>query len=626
MSTGDGGGGGHFPYCGDSDTAVAAAIQSLDSQRDATHDLARRSAAQLPKVRAAWPQGAAGDTAYATLRMVDDFVPKVAPALDSAAHALTSYQSDLRAGRRHTDELNSAYAALAPLQERVATFGSWIEPRQEAAYDSAMTELRVAAARVGFASTQDIDAAYHGVVMRVTSARDACAAELAALARQQQLPQGRPGMSTLAAGLAGSLTLTQLLTRAGFSGMPSSAADVKRFWDTLSPTERQQLLAADPQLWGNCNGVPCVDRDYANRIVLTAELGELDAVFAGHGWPPPRSVADIENLTADQLYALGWGPRPGDLINLNEAGTLQMERFKDALSVSEALRKGPDGGAFLLAYDSAAFHGEGRAAIAFGENPDVAANIAVCVPGLESRVSKMGDLSGDAWRLLGETANVEPTTTTSVIAWQGYDAPEFANVASQGKAEAGARLLAADMAALDVTHNGDPRLTVVAHSYGTTTTGLSLQREGLAGSVDQVILIGSPGVGGSAHTVGDLGLRPDQLYVGSASRDVVTTDYATLGANPAFDDFGGTRFKAENVDRQSGLPWQTADHSLYYDNSPTSESLRSMADIVAGRGDQLSALDLVAQPRQLIPTYGGDNPYPVVIDPESMRAPKTYGH
>jgi pimeloyl-ACP methyl ester carboxylesterase len=108
------------------------------------------------------------------------------------------------------------------------------------------------------------------------------------------------------------------------------------------------------------------------------------------------------------------------------------------------------------------------------------------------------------------------------------------------------------------THDGPiGMLTVVGHSYGSTTTGLALQRENL--DVDQVVLIGSPGVGGEARTVADLGLDRSQVFVGSARRDPVTTFPDSLGEDPSEEVFGATRFKAESVERS----WHTdpADHS-----------------------------------------------------------------
>ena len=165
--------------------------------------------------------------------------------------------------------------------------------------------------------------------------------------------------------------------------------------------------------------------------------------------------------------------------------------------------------------------------------------------------------------------------------------------------EAGARLLAADVNAVRVTHAGAVgTLTVIGHSYGSTTTGLALQRDHM--QVDQVALIGSPGVGGDAQTVAGLHLLPSQVCVGAASRDIVTMAHAlsddilgtdTLGANPALDAFGATAFKAESVNR--GFDLALSDHSRYYDAAGQSESLYALADIATGHGDRLGADGIV---------------------------------
>lgn len=331
--------------------------------------------------------------------------------------------------------------------------------------------------------------------------------------------------------------------------------------------------------------MPTIDRDWANRTVLDSDLAKYRQYFIDHGVTPPTSVDDFARLTVEERQRLGLDNH-GYYIDLDTAADELMERYKDALVTKSTLARGSQRGpTYLFAYDADLYHGEGRAAIAFG-NPDTATNIAVCVPGLESRVSKMDQIGGDALALSQEAHGADPASSTAVIAWQGYDAPEFSNVMFQDHADAGARLLADDVAALRVTHSGPsgPNVTVVAHSYGSTTAGLSLQRYGLADSVDQVVLIGSPGVGGDPHTVTDLHLRDDQLYVGSASRDVVTTLYGELGDDPSFDSFGGTRFKAENINRHLSLPWQFDDHSLYYDAGSHCESLYAMADICHGTG------------------------------------------
>ncbi|HRW17298.1 MAG TPA: alpha/beta hydrolase [Dermatophilaceae bacterium] len=624
LDGGGGGAGGHYPTVGDHPSSVTGLATMLGRQHTAATTLARDVHDSVPRVRTAWSDGTAGDAAYTSAGRLDAFVADAPAALSSARTALEDYGTELVRGRATVEELNRAYAALEPAQRRLAAFGDWIEPRQEQAYDRALSEFAAATAAAGFASVADIDAAHQGVRRRVTGARDECGAVLAGLARQIALPGGRPGQSALAAGLVGSRSSAELLARAGLSTAPSSPEEVKRFWDSLSPSERQTMLAADPKLWGNTKGVPVVDRDWANRTVLDQDLARYRQYFLDRGVTPPATVQGFEKLSIEDRRKLGLDNH-GYYIDLDTAADELMERYKDALMTERTLRAADlrDAPTFLLAYDADLYHGEGRAAIAFG-NPDTAANIALCVPGLESRVSKMDQIGGDALALYKESRRADPAST-AVIAWQGYDAPEFDDVMFQDKADAGARLLAADVHGLTVTHAGDVDVTVVAHSYGSTTTGLALQRYGLADDVDQVALIGSPGVGGDARTVSDLHLTSDRLYVGSASRDVVTTTYSQLGHDPSHADFGATRFRAENITRQSGLPWQFDDHSKYYDDATHCESLYALADIATGNGDALDEHGMLAQSRrtETVTTYRGSTT--IEVDPESRRTP-TSGH
>ena len=98
----------------------------------------------------------------------------------------------------------------------------------------------------------------------------------------------------------------------------------------------------------------------------------------------------------------------------------------------------------------------------------------------------------------------------------------------------------------------------------------------------------------------------------------------SLGEDPSEDTFGATRFKAESVERS----WHTSfsDHSLYYDAVNHSESLYSLAEIVAGHGDRLGQDGMLAQPRHLQTVIGSRGmPAELVVDPEASRTP-TAGH
>jgi pimeloyl-ACP methyl ester carboxylesterase len=165
----------------------------------------------------------------------------------------------------------------------------------------------------------------------------------------------------------------------------------------------------------------------------------------------------------------------------------------------------------------------------------------------------------------------------------GYDAPDFDNVASDNAAVNGAELLAGDVRGIQASRSGNPpHLTVIGHSYGSTTTGLAASRDGMR--VDDIVLIGSPGVG-HANTVGDMHMDGKHVYVGANSSDPVTYQTRTnfgwdpLGQDPAADEFGATRFQAEAPDRNIYDP-TIGDHSKYY--SPDSEALYNMSNVVVG--------------------------------------------
>ncbi len=624
---GSGGGdaGGRYAYLGDDPTSVDLLMSTLTARAADMTGLADSVAGHIPRLRSAWPAGEAADAAVADVERTQTFTASVPPVLSGGSTALETYHAVLVSVRRTVDALNSAYAVLAPVQNRVAGFGDWIDARQAAAYEKAGADFQVAQSQTGYASAADIDGAYEAAKRTVTGARDECGAALARLTRDGQAPNGRAGTSAFASSVtAGTASLDELLAGQGLTSVPTSSEGVKQFWDTLSPSERQRLLEEDPGRWGNTNGLPTLDRDFANRGTLVGEQDRFAQYFRDHGIEPPKTVGEIQRLKTWQLDALGL--YHGLTIATDGSVAAMLERYKDVLSTQFVLERSAKRSvpAFLLTFDSARFDGAGRVAVAFGD-PDTADNIGISVPGLESRASKMDQVGADALTLFTEAKKADLGVRTATIAWQGYDAPEFLTVASQDNAQGGAPLLAGDVHALAVTHHGDPLITVVAHSYGSTTTGIALQHNGLAGDADQVILIGSPGVGSNAQDVRDLHLSPDQLFVGSASRDLVTTNLAVLGANPADDTFGGARFEAENVNRDGGLNF--VDHSRYYDAGTHSESLYNMADIVSGHADRLLSDGMLAAPRHTDVTYAG--PYGgstvVTTDPEYDRRP-TGGH
>jgi pimeloyl-ACP methyl ester carboxylesterase len=407
--------------------------------------------------------------------------------------------------------------------------------------------------------------AYQQAMSGLTAKAQACATAL-----EDAVPGFRPGMSAATAAAAARanvaadlpLVHTADLVAAGGEGPyglgpPTDPKKRAAWWAALTPEEKQRLVAAYPQRYGAMEGLPAEGRDMANRILLDKDIADLEErVRLGLATDEEKLALKGAKKVREQLGAVEKGVDP---------------------VTGQPLQ------AQLLIYDPRAFGGQGRAAIVVG-NLDTAQNVAVCVPGLTSDVpGYMDNLTGNALNLYGEARRAAPGESTAVVAWMGYDAPDFSNVATDDAAVAGATLLAGDVKDIQTSRSGNPpHLTVVGHSYGSTTAGLAASRDGMR--VDDLVLIGSPGVG-HANTAADLHMDPHHVYVGSNSSDTVTYRTRTaagwdpLGQDPAGDEFGATRFQAEAPDRNPAVPG-FADHSKYYRTG--SESLYNISSVVTG--------------------------------------------
>lgn len=406
------------------------------------------------------------------------------------------------------------------------------------------------------------------------------------------------------------------------SAPPAAAgpAEVRRWWDGLSRAERDRLLRSDPERWGNCDGVASADRDTANRSVMARDIERVE-----------QAAAD-RHVAAEQVIA-----HPAEY-GLSDA---EVTRYTNGLRSREGLARnqvGTGADTLLLVYRPEAFGGQGRAAVAVGD-PDTAADTAVVVPGTGHSVIE-GWLSGDdAVNLYNEMARADPHSTRSVVAWMGYDAPDSMTdprIAQPTLARLGGAALAADVNALNATHiassAGTGHITVVGHSYGSTTVADAAAGSGMRAG--DVVLVGCPGTD-LARTAADLHLPAGgHVFVGAASSDPVTsiagvrgtvplTGQPTLdvglGADPAANGFGSTRFRAE----VPGWTWKVwTDHGHYFDNG--SESLFAMADVTAGHGAALQDHGMTAPHRNaalgsLIGKLGLPNWSNPMTDPELAR-------
>lgn len=387
-------------------------------------------------------------------------------------------------------------------------------------------------------------------------ADQALSAFASALARARSLPPGPEGAGTAPAIAAEADTSTAdrlgvLFTPAPPGDAPTppcgaSPAEVRRWWEGLSPAQQRWLPAARPGAIGSLDGLPARVRDLANRLTLD----DL----------PPG---------ADGLAAL-----------------------RDRLADTEGPR------AYLLRLDPA---GDGQAVVALND-PDRAANVLTHVPGMTADLASYDGELARAERVAVRAAERDPAAATSAIMWLGYDAPDFVGeAATRGPAQAGAAELRRFQDGLRASHDGQPaRQTVLGHSYGSLVVGTAAAEPGFA--ADGVVFVGSPGVG--VDSAADLHAPPGEVWSSTSRSDVIqwaavspgslvedialgqvlpggvllTTlgrpeDDLYFGRNPSDPSFGARVFAS----RPGG------GHLGYWE--PGGPSLDALADITLGRGD-----------------------------------------
>jgi hypothetical protein len=68
--------------------------------------------------------------------------------------------------------------------------------------------------------------------------------------------------------------------------------DVKKWWDSLSPEQQQELIAKHPPVLGNLDGIPAEVRDKVNVEVLDDDLDRVEHAAHQHGVSTDDVVKD----------------------------------------------------------------------------------------------------------------------------------------------------------------------------------------------------------------------------------------------------------------------------------------------------------------------------------------------
>ncbi|MFE4603788.1 alpha/beta hydrolase [Kitasatospora indigofera] len=401
---------------------------------------------------------------------------------------------------------------------------------------------------------------------------EANSADQAVASRLKKITEGADagyGVSPGAAGtdLNAAKDLGRQLTAAGWPPPDASAVQVHDWWEGLSQAEQQKIVSQHPDLVGNRDGIPCVARDQANRILL------------------PRLIEQYRGK-----------PQLSDEERAKLAGFENIQKRLDG-GFEDGGRPGTDPPLFLMGIGD---QGQGRAILSWG-NPDTAKHVSALVPGLNSDLAGAG--AGDASTALrirqsadqAATANGGSPDNASIF-WLGYDAPQLdgASVLTKDRAVEGAAGYDQFLTGLRGTHEGVPaHVTSIGHSYGSLLVGQAARRPGGL-PADDVILVGSPGVG--TDSASKLGVGTDHVYVGAAKADPVAgapsrgllipgvaaydsltnPDGSWFGTDPASSSFGGQRFSVADGTFSDS-------HDNYFGkNGKGGDSLGNIGRIVSG--------------------------------------------
>lgn len=347
------------------------------------------------------------------------------------------------------------------------------------------------------------------------------------------------------------------VTSAALPPLGSTALAVAGWWAGLLPVQRATLLRRLPAVLGSLNGLPSDARDVANRSLLAGALAGTDG--------------EVIRLDALLRMARGHG-------SLADQRRHVLARRAALLGVQGAI--GVPGRRLLL-FDP---RGDGRAEVAVGDVEHARA-LGLIVPGMSNELDELPGIALDAATVQGAAG-----AGTAVVAWLGYDTPRVWQVASSDLAVTGASELDADLRGLRAARNALPdapvgrqRVTVVGHSYGSVVTGVAAAR---GDPVDDVVVVGSPGVG--ARAASDLPQGTAHVWAGRAPDDPIRFVFDVhrfggvpghlsglhpwFGPDPSRKAFGAQHFL---------LGPGVSGHVRYFD--PGTASVTNIGRIVAGR-------------------------------------------
>ncbi len=349
-------------------------------------------------------------------------------------------------------------------------------------------------------------------------------------------------------------------------------AAVRAALDALDDAPVAQALDALTDLLALTDGVPQDIRVRANAARIAAEIERMQADLALVDPDDDGGVLGaIEDFIDDNVPLVGDGVPDTDA----ERAALLQSRI-------DLLQGWLDDGRQIIAFEPPTTPWGSDAVIVevFGDL-DTATHIGIIVPGITNDMDSYDAGLATSTRAIAEATGGD----TALVAHLGYDTPDSLTDAATRTGQR-AREAAGDLAGFIDALDADGRdrdVTLVGHSYGSRVAAEAVQQ---SQDVDRVVILGSPGTG--VETAADLGLDPDDVYVGRNADDPIRhvgtvegvvqqtgIDPGDLGhgRDPVDDGYGGQLLE--------GPP--TGGHSGYFD--PLDGIGVSVTAIIDGRPD-----------------------------------------
>ena len=340
-------------------------------------------------------------------------------------------------------------------------------------------------------------------------------------------------------------------------------------WWRALPEERKRFLTEHcPDDIRHLDGLPATIRNEANRLALE---GYVDA----HGTHQRGALAEAEeaiNKAQHKLSSLmSRGTAPDRMLVTSglsnialPAARAELERaieaYEDLKTIHDQIDSKKHADAYLLDFNYDMKHHRTTAIVASG-NPDTASYVSTLVPGIGTNVQdslpEYMDIN-DRLRAQTRHAGLDPNNVAT-ISYLGYVAPEgpgpkLYQAANIDYANEGAPKVARFMEGLRAHGNANNHSflnTLLTHSYGSTTGGIAATQTA-PGTIDRLILTGSPGSG--VQSIDQYNVPKGHVYESSAYAGDMVEGLGTDGS------YGKNPQKLEGITHLSGDVSDTKDN------------------------------------------------------------------